>query len=149
MKQHDYLKMLEDGHAETDSFQGGSRTSRLEYLSDQIFDFTTYESEMAELFAGKAVEVCSAISDGNTFDYIGVSDENRMWYLLMCNMPFFAGRLEWGTSIRGAWWCARPGEPITLDTCGLYWKDEQIIETMKFTAAEWPEFIAAVREFAK
>jgi len=148
MNKHDYLKMLEDGHAETDSFQGGDRTSRLEYLSDQIFNFTTYESEMGELFASKAVEVCAAISDKKTFDFIGVGDENRMWYLLMCNMPFFADRLEWGTSIRGAWWGASTGKPITLDTCGLYWQGAQITETMKFTADEWAEFIAAMREFS-
>ena len=149
MNKHDYLKMLEDGQAETGAFQGEGGASRLEYLSDYIFDFTTYESEMAELFSSKAVEVCAAISDGKTFDYIGVSDENRMWYLLMCNMPFFAERLEWGTSIRGAWWDARPGKPITLDTCGLFWQGEQITETMEFTGAEWAEFIEAVREFAK
>jgi hypothetical protein len=144
MKKDDYLKMLEDGHAETDSFQGEGRTSRLEYLSDQIFDFNTYEREMAELFSSKAVEVCAVISDKKTFEYIGASHENRMWYLLMCNMPFFAERLEWGTSIRGSWW----DHQITLDTCGLFWQGEQITETMTFTGIEWAEFIEAVREFA-
>ena len=148
MKKNDYLKMLEDGHAEMGAFQGEGSTSRLEYLSDYIFEFTTYETEMAELFASKAVEVCAAVSDKTNFDYIGVSEENRMWYLLMCNMPFFAGRLEWGTSIRGAWWGARHGKPIPLDTCGLFWQGEQITETMNFTLAEWADFIEAVREFA-
>ncbi len=143
MDKRDYLRMLEDGHAEMDSFQGGL-TSRLEYLADYIFDFTTYETAMAEMFASKAVEVCSAISERKTFDYLGASDENRMWYLLMCNMPFFSDRLEWGTSIRGAWW----NEPVTFTTGGLFWQGEQVTAPMKFEQGDWVQFLDAVREFS-
>lgn len=144
MNKQDYLRMLEDGHTAMDDFQNQGDTSRLSYLADYIFDFTTYEDEMGELFARKAVEVCAAISERRTFAYLGASDENRMWYLIMCNMPFFANRLEWGTSIRGAWW----DEPVTLDTCGLFWQGEQVTAPMKFAHGEWCEFIDAVREFA-
>ena len=55
----DYRRMLEEGHAEIDAFQGQGRTSRLEYLADNVFDFTTYEGEYSELFAKKALEVCA------------------------------------------------------------------------------------------
>lgn len=143
MDKQDYLRMLEDGHAEMDAFSGREATSRLEFLADYIFDFTTYDGSMGELFAGKAVEVCAAISDRKTFEYIKDADNYR-WFLLMCNMPFFAGRLEWGTSIRGAWW----DHSVTLDTCGLFWQGKQITEAMKFTDVEWAQFIGAVREFA-
>ena len=144
MDKQDYLRMFEDGHKETDSFNGEGRTSKLDYLANHIFDFTTYESEMSELFAIKAIEVCGAISDRKTFEYIDSNNDNRIWYLLMCNMPFFSERLEWGTSIRGAWW----SHPMKLDTCGLFWKGNQIIETMNFTEIEWEQFIEAVREFS-
>lgn len=56
---------------------------------------------MSVLFARKAVEVCAAINDRQTFDYIN-DPNDYLWYLLMCNMPFFAERLECGISIRGA-----------------------------------------------
>lgn len=149
MDKQDYLRMLEDGHTETDAFGENRKTSRLEFLAEHIFDFTTYESEMAELFAKKAIEVCAAISDKQTFEYIRASDDNRMWYLLMCNMPFFYPRLNWGGSIRGAWWDVPIHKKvIEFSTCGLFWQGEQIDETIKFTLPEWEQFIAAVREFS-
>jgi hypothetical protein len=116
--------------------------SRLEYLSDLIFDFTTYDAEISELFASNALEVCKAISAGRTFAYIK-EPENYRWYLLMVNMPFFAGRLDWGTSVRGAWWAF---EDQTLESCGLWRGDEQVLK-MTFTQEEWPAFVAALIEF--
>lgn len=147
MDKQDYLRMLEEGHVTTDECQGQGRTSRLEYLADHIFDFTTYEREMAELFAGKALEVCAAISDGKTFEYIK-EPEGRLWYLLMVNMPFFADKLEWGTSIRGAWWGEPSHSRIKFDSCGLWLDGKQLYEPMEFTRKQWEGFISAVREFA-
>jgi hypothetical protein len=146
LTKQDYRRMLEEGHAETDAFQGQGRTSRLEYLADNVFNFTTYESEYSELFARKALEVCTAISDGKTFEYIK-EPENRLWYLLMVNMPFFADKLEWGTSICGAWWAEPPHKKIEFSSCGLFLDGEQLHETMEFTRDQWREFIAAVVAF--
>lgn len=137
----DYLRMLEEGHMETQD-----RASRLEYLSEYIFDFTTYESEYSELFAKKALEVCAAVSDGKTFEYIKQPD-NRLWYLLMVNMPFFTNKLSWGTSIRGAWWAGPSHKKIEFSSCGLSLDGTQLYETMEFTCKEWLEFIAAVVAF--
>ena len=142
----DYSRMLEEGHAEIDSFHGQGRTSRLEYLADNVFAFTTYECEYSELFAKKALEVCAAISDGKTFEYIK-QPEGRLWYLLMVNMPFFADKLEFGTSIRGAWWDETPHKKIEFSSCGLFLDGEQLPETMEFTRDQWREFIAAVVAF--
>lgn len=118
--------------------------SRLVYLSDHIFDFTTYDSEMSEMFATKAVEVCDAINKAKTFDYIADA-ENYKWFLLMCNMPFFASRLNWGTSIRGAWWdhCEH-----SLSSCGIWIGDEQETELKFRDADKWKLFIAAMVAFA-
>jgi hypothetical protein len=137
----DYLKLLTESY-ESDRFCG-KPGSRLEYLSDYIFDFTTYEDEAAELFARKAVEVAAEINNGTTFDYIK-RHEDRIWFLLMVNMPFFYPRLEWGTSIRGAWWQHDNHE---LDSCGLFDGETQL-GRLTFTRDEWREFIAAVVEFA-
>lgn len=121
-------------------------TSRLEYLANYIFDFTTYDIEMDRLFAEKAVEVCAAINGNKTFEYIKDS-ENYRWYLLMCNMPFFLERLEWGTSIRGAWW-GRVNKKIEFQSCGIWDGDNQLHEKMELDHEEWKKFIAAVIEFA-
>lgn len=139
----DYRRMLTEGY---EAIASDDQIGRLEYLSDYIFDFTTYESEYGELFAKKALEVCAAISDGKTFEYIK-EPEGRLWYLLMVNMPFFADKLEWGTSIRGAWWGGQPHSKIKFNSCGLWLDGNQLYETMEFTRDQWREFIAAVVAF--
>jgi len=121
--------------------------TRLAYLSEHIFNFTTYDGEKDEFFGRKAVEVCAAINDRTTFDFIK-DEENYTWFLVMCNMPFFEDKTEWGTSIRGAWWGAGPGRQIELDSCGLWIDGQQLTETLQFGDDEWKRFIAAVVEFA-
>ena len=76
--------------------------------------------------------------------------KNQRWPsgLLMYNMPFFRYKLDWGTSIRAAFWSAGPNENIELRSCGLWLDGKQFRETMEFTDAQWHEFIAAVLAFA-
>lgn len=138
-----YRNMLEQGFVETNASLGGQST-RLDYLGNFIFDFTTYDSDMSELFATKALEVCAAISDKATFEYIKDPEQYR-WYLVMCNMPFFVGRLDWGTSIRGAWWTGS----VTLDTYALWLDGNPLPPSMELTSEQWHEFVAAMIEFAK
>jgi hypothetical protein len=140
----DYLKLLQNSYETELRINECAPESPLEYLGDSIFDFTTYDGEMSVLFAQKAVEVCDAISSQTTFEYIK-DEESYRWYLLMCNMPFFASKLEWGTSIRGAWW----DQKITFQSCGLWDGDEQLADEMTFTGKEWALFMAAVSEFSQ
>jgi len=107
------------------------------FLSSAVFDFTTYSDEMDELFVKKAIEVCVTITEASTFTFI---EDKHEQYLMMCNMPFFSEKIEWGTSIRGAWW----NYEITLSSCGL-WKDgEQMLEPLVFDVQQWGEFIEAM-----
>lgn len=138
-----YLKLLQNSY-ETERRNECSPESPLEYLGESIFDFTTYDGKISALFAQKAVEVCDAITTCTTFEYIKDAEKYR-WYLLMCNMPFFASKLNWGTSIRGAWW----DHKITFQSCGLWDGDEQLADEMTFTGDEWALFMAAVSEFSK
>ena len=142
-----YRQLLEEGFEQCRHEGGGDPHARLEFLSDHIFNFTTYDGELAELFAIRALEVCSAISSKKTFEYIKDQEQYR-WYLAMVNMPFFADRLEWGTSIRGAWWGWYPRKTTEYSSCGLWQDDEQLHETIEFTEPQWIEFIAAILEFA-
>jgi hypothetical protein len=138
-----YLELLKHSYEATTRLDGGCRPeSYLEYLGEYIFNFTTYDSTMSVLFARKAVEVCAAINAETTFDYIK-DMENRRWYLLMCNMPFFEPKIEWGTSIRGAWWASK----ISFQSCGLWHGEVQLVNEMKFTKEEWRVFIRAIMDF--
>lgn len=144
MNPQNYRHALEEGF----SFyaQNHEDITRLEYLSDFIFAFTTYDTEMGELFARKAIEVCLAITNRTTFDYIK-DKEQYQWFLIMVNMPFFKERLNWGTSVRGAFWDAGINSNFILDTIGLYLNGE-IVEKVFFSEDEWRDFVVALSDFA-
>ncbi len=145
----DYKELLEYSFKHDNYVNECHDRSRLAYLSEHVFDFTTYDSEMDELFARKAVEVSKAIYVMATYEYISFDEDSHKWYLIMCNMPFFAHRLEWGASIRGAWWINSAGFYYVLDSCGLWAEGEQIVEMMHLSGDEWAKFIRAVIDFAQ
>ena len=140
-----FLNML--NHSYKVEYKTKPNLSRLGYLSVHVFDFTTYDSEIDELFAEKALEVCLAITSGKTFEYQKESDDNYRWYLIMCNMPFFVDKLEWGTSIRGAWWDLHGNDHFEINSCGLYCEHEQILN-IKFNNEQWEKFVFAMDKFA-
>ncbi|MFJ3117838.1 hypothetical protein ACIPI6_14985 [Pseudomonas protegens] len=140
----DWFRVFQESHAESDEEHG--ETSRLEYLAGAVFDINTYDGEIDHLMAAKAVEVCRAISDKTTFEYIK-DPENYRWYLIMCHLPFFADRIEWGTSIRGAFWDSYAG--VSFQSCMLFDHGAQLHEPMKLSDEGWKEFIAAVIEYGE
>ena len=94
-----------------------------------------------------SLEVCAAISDGTTFEYVK-DTEDYIWFLMMANFPFFAGRIEWGVSIRGAWWSSEDPCCFDLSTCGLWEGDRQVPHLAFEDRDDWGCFIAALRHFA-
>jgi hypothetical protein len=140
-----YLELLEHSYEQAKQLPCPPH-SRLAYLGDYIFDFTTYDDDMSAALAVMALDVCAAITAKKNFDYI--QDEiNYKTYILMCNMPFFADRLEWGTSIRGAWWDVHDNKPIKLNTSGLYIEGKQECD-WAFSPLDWMAFINCLSLFA-
>ena len=137
----DYKALLEHSYA-MHSSSSYCKESRAQYLSQEIFNFKTYSDEMDSLFSSKAVEVCEAITNRTTFGYIK-DQRDHEWFLIMCNMPFFADRISWGSSIRSAFW-----EPSSFETLGLWHGDEQITESIDFELDDWESFMRALIEFA-
>jgi len=86
-----------------DSQYNECKPSELEYLGEDIFDFTCYDSDISKLFAQGMIEVIEALILKKTFEYQNQSDSKYLTYLTMVNMPFLHGKLNWGTSIRGVW----------------------------------------------
>ena len=140
----DYLKMLETSYKieqEEDQY-----LSRGTYICENILGVFTYEYKLSEEFGKKFVEICSLISRREVFEYIEREDNER-WYLIMVNFPFFSNRIEWGTSIRAAWWADSSNGDMNLESSGLYdEKGEQILNII-FDGREWSLFIAAMSEF--
>jgi len=139
-----YKKLLEDGYEQIKIFQQDPDLTRAEYLCDHIFEIVTYDGEMAAMFGEKAVEVCNAILTGKTFEYIE-DKERYKWYLTMCNFPFFKNKIEWGCSIRGAWWMTY--QTIKYTSCGMFDGREQVLN-FEFKENQWKEFIEAITEFS-
>lgn len=140
-----FRQMLEEGFVECKLTSG--LENRMEFLTDYIFGFTLYDSAMAEIFGQKAIEVCRAITEKTTFEFIE-NTGNHQWFLVMCHMPFFATRIEWGTSIQGAWW-GTGGNRLTYESTGLFLDGDQIIDPIEFNLGEWNEFVLAIVEFAE
>lgn len=139
----DYLTLLNESYAEVKDLAEHD-LSKLEFIGQNVFDFTTYDDTTMEYLTIKALEVCIAITAKETFDYIKKSKAHHVWYITMCNMPFFMPKLNWGSSIRGAWW--DQGGVFTIKSRGLYENGKQVFE-LRFTGDEWEEFMYALMTF--
>jgi len=139
----DYLELLNHSYEMNKVYR--SDLGRLEFIADNIFDFATYENIVSSLMAKKCLEVCKAISDRTTFDYIFNAEDNQ-WYLIMVNMPFLQGKISWGSSIRGAFWDLLGDKEFVLESCGLYQGEDQLLK-IAFDKDQWGEFIDAMIKF--
>jgi len=143
-----YLELLNYSFNYNNSLTGADHTKK-SYLCDYIFQITTYDDEISELFTTKALEVCNAITNSKTLEYI-FDKNNYCWYLILCNIPFFKKNIEWGTSIRGAFWNYNFGGKIEIESTGLFWDEEQILKPLIFNNDdEWKLFIKALNDFVK
>lgn len=96
----DVLKIFEWNYAEYIINTCG--TTKHEWAASHIFDLVTYDGGLDELFVKKIIEVCKVILDKTNYEYI--KDENNyINYILVCQILDRFDWIEWGTSIRGAW----------------------------------------------
>jgi len=94
-------------------YGGDGYPTKYHYLAENIFEFTTYDEDVDMLWAMQMVDVCEAIISHNTHKYQKESNDNYLTYLTMVNMPFLVDKLDWGTSIRGAWFDERHSFEVT------------------------------------
>lgn len=104
-----------------------SAETKFEWAASEIFDLTTYDGELDELFVKKILEVLHAILERTTFEYIKDRD-NYITYILVCQMLEQFHWIEWGTSIRGAWFETyhynQKTRPILKDNLEIYGVEE-------------------------
>ena len=120
----------------------GAYRNKYNWAATEVFDLTTYDDNLDHLFVEKIVDVCKAILDGQTFEYIGNKDR-YVTYILVCQLLDKFHWIEWGTSIRGAWFEEQHGvwgkskdilneqEWSSTDNTGA-WVDN-VIEKVPFT----------------
>lgn len=126
-------------------FKESEEDNRMAFAGERIMGFSTYDDDMSVYFAAQAFEVARAISHGTTFEFIEEPNQYKM-YLTMCNVPFFSEKIEWGTSIRGAWWVH---SDIKLHTCDLFTFDGKQVVDPLFKRDEWIVFMEELESWAK
>lgn len=155
----DYKKMLDENFTrfKEDSqhlHDGQESCSELkaEFLASDVLGLTTYDSAMDYLLVSKIMDVVHAIDTHTTFEYI--KDKSKyIDYITCVNMPWFKDKLNWGSSIRGAWWDNfTPGHSyisanVTQVGDGmLYYNGEQV--DVKFSTDDsWKSFIKELINF--
>lgn len=110
--QIEYLQLLEEwfllevADADAEEEQETDEQQRIEFLGEQIFGLTTYDSgkdSTLSILTHKHLEVVEAITNRTNYEYISIPG-NNFWYSMVVNMSFVKDKLNWGTSIRGGWW---------------------------------------------
>ena len=76
--------------------------SKYKWAASNVFDLTTYDGDLDERFVKAIIEVCKVIFEKSNFNYIE-GDGNYVKYILVCQLLDKFQWIEWGTSIRGAW----------------------------------------------
>jgi len=123
----EWLETLKDSFgSHTQEFDKISEQSkRLAFLSSTVFGLTTYDLDLDIEFGKDIFEVMKVIYEKRNFEYIKDMN-NYKKYILVCNLLDNNHWLEWGSSIRGAWFHTF-GE-IRLNDCS----DEEIKLTEEF-----------------
>ncbi len=103
--QNDFIQWFNDSYKDyLQSFEGNKSKEdyKFIFLSSYIFDVITYDEELDLEFGKKIYEVMKSIQDRTTFDYIEEQNDYKN-YILVCNLLNKYELIDWGTSIRGAW----------------------------------------------
>lgn len=91
---------------------------KYEWAANYIFDLCTYDAELDEKFVKAILEICQVIIDKENFYYI-YNDKNYTTYILVCQLLNNFQWIDWGTSIRGAWFeNYRDGRKVILEDIG-------------------------------
>ena len=121
------IKILDDDFLDAKYFLN----SKSEYLAEVVFELAVYDESICEKLATKILDVIESILEGKTFQYIQLSEKHYEDFILLCNIPFLAEKIEWGTSIRGAWFDDSLEYKITLSSSDLLIPKEQICVFMR------------------
>jgi hypothetical protein len=95
-----FIQDLEDRYHYTKEAYG--YVSKEHFLSDYIFDFNVYDSDLAQVIAKEMLEVLEVITERRNYRYIKNPEKYRI-FINMVNTAFLHDHLNWGASIRGCW----------------------------------------------
>ena len=138
-----YINLLKDGFKQ--HFVQNTTESKARFLVENIFELAVEDDELSAFYCSIIIDVCKALLNRTTYDYIK-DEQNYKYYILVLNLPFFKDIIEWGVSIRGAWFTAGI-EPYVLTSCGLFRGEEQICQLEFLEDVDICEFIQDIIDF--
>ena len=77
--------------------------SKHEWIATNVFGLATYDAGLDKIFVDVIFNICKVILEQDTYEFIESSDDNYIVYILVCQLLDRMKWIEWGTSIRGAW----------------------------------------------
>lgn len=122
-----YTDKLKSNFLEDLENANGQEFDFYDYLAEAIFDISTYESEVQEKLVTWCIESCRAILNRKTFEFIS-EPENNFAYLTVLQFSFFQRKIEWGTSIRGAWFNLEKGSKLPYEFSEYICSDDDFKE---------------------
>lgn len=78
------------------------KISKSEFISKDIFNIITYDEGLTIDIANDILEVAEVIAKRQNFEYIK-DESNYKKFIIVANLFYKNGLIEWGTSIRGCW----------------------------------------------
>lgn len=109
---------------ESDFSEYNESEKRAMFLSEYIVGITTYDGNLSLKFGKMIIETLEQIKNKTTYEYIE-NELNYEKYILSCN--FIERWLDWGTSIRGAWFNTYDGKIETDEYLGNVGCDKEFI----------------------
>lgn len=110
----DKFKRNYESYKECETFD-----NKYEWAASHIFNLATYDSRLDEMFVKLISEVCDVILENKNYEYIE-DETNYFTFVAVCQRLDSLGWIDWGSSIRGAWFADQVYE-------SQYDKNEQMI----------------------
>lgn len=95
--------------------------TKYDWAAEAVFGLVTYDSNMNEFLVKKIIEVCKVILNKDAHNYL-INDQNKLIYILACQVLHSKRWIDWGQSILGCW----------FDTADLF-EHEGILYHSSFT----------------
>jgi hypothetical protein len=134
-------EVFEKDFANFEEIQEGNNI--YEWAASYIFGLSTYDGKLDEHFVKIIIDVCKTIDTRNTFKMIEQSDMRYITYIIGCQLLKHKNWINWGTSIRGAWfdYGSCDAEPI--------YEGGGILPDVPFTKDNFAVLIEFIEEKAK
>jgi hypothetical protein len=114
MKSMTYTQKLDVFYKDARECWGCPPEDKMEFVGLAIFEYNTYENEVCKLLATRTITVIEHILNQTIRDYL-IDPTNNEVYLTVVNMVFLSDKLDWGISIRSAWFDkGNPGETYSI-----------------------------------